>query len=164
MNITKVALFVAVFLGSFSQPSFASSDDFLTVQVKQAQLHSTPSFLGSVTSTLAYGDKVKFIEEKGAWKMVAIRKVKGWIHTSALTTKTVVLQAGKENVKTGATSGELAIAGKGFNAKVEAEFKSKNRNIDYKQVDKMETFTIKPLQMQTFLKQGEVNVPEEAAP
>jgi len=143
---------------------FSATNEILTVQVKQGQVRSTPSFLGSVTATLAYGDKVELIEDKGAWKMVTIRKIKGWMHMSALTTKTLALQAGKEDVKTGATSSELALAGKGFNPKVEAEFKNKNKHIDYTWVDRMEARAIKPGQMQAFLKQGQVNLPEGAVP
>ena len=164
MSRIRISLLAALFLCVFSRPLFSATNEFLSVQVKQGQLRSTPSFLGSVTATLAYGDKVELIEDKGAWKMVAIRKIKGWMHMSALTTKTIALQAGKANVKTGATSSELALAGKGFNAKVEAEFKSKNKNIDYTGVDRMEELAVKPDQMQAFLKQGQVNLPEGAAP
>jgi hypothetical protein len=156
----RIVLLAALFLCVFSRPLFSATNEFLSVQVKQGQVRSTPSFLGSVTATLAYGDKVEIIEDKGAWKMVAIRKIKGWMHMSALTTKTIALQAGKTDVKTGATGNELALAGKGFNPKVEAEFKSKNKHIDYTWVDRMEAFAIKPGQMQAFLKQGQVNSPE----
>jgi hypothetical protein len=164
MSRIRISLLAALFLCVFSRPLFSATNEFLTVQVKQGQLRSTPSFLGSVTATLAYGDKVELIEDKGAWKMVAIRKIKGWMHMSALTTKTIALQAGKADVKTGATSSELALAGKGFNAKVEAEFKKKNKNIDYNWVDRMEALAINPGQMQAFLKQGQVNPPEGVAP
>ncbi len=164
MSRIRISLLAALFLCVFSRPLFSSTNEFLSVQVKQGQLRSTPSFLGSVTATLAYGDKVQLIEDKGAWKMVAFRKVKGWMHMSALTTNTIALQAGKTDVKTGATSSELALAGKGFNAKVEAEFKSKNKHIDYTWVDRMEAFAIKPGQEQAFLKQGQVHLPEGAVP
>ena len=88
--------------------------------------------------------------------MVAIRKIKGWMHMSAVTTNKIILQAGKVDVKTGATAMSWPIAGKGFNANVEAEFKRKNRDIDFTKVDRMEALAIKPAQMQTFLKQGQV--------
>ena len=164
MSRIRISLLAALFLCVFSRPLFSATNEFLSVQVKQGQLRSTPSFLGSVTATLAYGDKVELIEDKGAWKMVAIRKIKGWMHMSALTAKTISLQAGKADVKTGATSSELALAGKGFNAKVEAEFKNKNKHIDYTMVDRMEALAIKSGQMQAFLKQGQVNLPERAVP
>ena len=163
MSQIRIFLLAALFLCVFSRPLFSATNEFLSVQVKQAQVRLTPSFLGSVTATLAYGDKVELLEDKGAWKMVAIRKIKGWMHASALTAKTVALQAGKTDVKTGATSSELALAGKGFNPKVEAEFKSKNKHLDYNLVDRMEkTFAFKPAQVQAFLKQGQVQ-PEEVA-
>jgi SH3-like domain-containing protein len=117
-------------------------------------------------ASLAYGDRVELIEDKGAWKRVAIRggKIKGWVHMSALSTKKIALRAGTADVQTGATSSELALAGKGFNARVEAEFKNKNKNIDYTWVDRMEMLAVKPDQMQAFLKQGQVNPPEGVAP
>ena len=111
-------------------------------------------------------NRVELIEDKGAWKRVAIRggKIKGWVHMSALSMKKIALRAGTADVQTGATSGELALAGKGFNAKVEAEFKNKNKNIDYTWVDRMEMLAVKPDQMLAFLKQGQVNPPEGVAP
>ncbi|MHB9098601.1 MAG: hypothetical protein ACYC5X_12360 [Syntrophales bacterium] len=164
MSRIRMPLLVALFLCVFSQPLFSATNEFLSVQVKQGQVRSTPFFLGSVKAILTYGDKVALIEDRGAWKMVAIRKIKGWMHTSALTTKKIVLQAGKADVKTGATSSDLAVAGKGFNAKVEAEFKNRNKNIDYTKVDRMEAFAVKPGQIQAFLKQGQVTVPEGTVP
>jgi hypothetical protein len=104
------------------------------------------------------------IEDKGAWKKVSIRKSSGWIHESALTTKTIVMRSGKANVAADASQGELALAGKGFNSKVEAEFKSKNNSAYYAWVDKMEAQPVKPSQMQNFLKQGQVTVPQETVP
>jgi hypothetical protein len=164
MFLIRIILVIALLLCSFNQASYSADDVFLTVQVKQGQLRSTPSFLGSITATCAYGSKVKLIEDKGAWKKVTIRKNTGWMHESALTTKTIILEAGKSDVKTGATKGELALAGKGFNSKVEAEFKSKNNAVNYTWVDRMETYTVKSSQMQAFLKQGQVVVPEETMP
>lgn len=164
MSRIRISLLAVLFLSLFSQPLFSATNEFLSVQVKQGQLRATPFFLGKVKALLAYGDRVELIEDRGAWKMVAIRKIKGWMHVSALSAKRIVLQAGKADAKTGTTSSELAVAGKGFNAKVEAEFKSRNKNIDYGRVDKMEALAIKPAQMQAFLKQGQVQAPEGGVP
>jgi uncharacterized protein YgiM (DUF1202 family) len=161
----RIVLLATLFLCVFSVPRLFSATTELSVQVKQAQVRSEPSFLGKVTGTVAYGEKVALIEDKGAWKNVSIRKIKGWMHESALTTKIIALQAGKADVKTGATGSELALAGKGFNPKVEAEFKSKNKQLDYAAIDRMEkTYTFKPGQVQAFLKQGQVQPPEGAKP
>jgi hypothetical protein len=48
------------------------------------------------------------------------------MHESALSAKRVKMQAGG-TAKTGATSDELALAGKGFNKDVEAQFKAAMR-------------------------------------
>jgi SH3-like domain-containing protein len=166
MKRLRIFLLAALFSCVFCLPLFSATQEFLSVQVKEGQMRSTPSFLGSVMVSLAYGDRVELIEDKGAWKKVAIRggKIKGWVHMSALSAKKVALRAGTADVQTGATSSELALAGKGFNAKVEAEFKNKNKNIDYAWVDRMEMLAVKPDQMQAFLKQGQVNPPEGGAP
>ncbi len=166
MSRVRTFLLAAFFLCVFCLPLFSATQEFLSVQVKEGQMRSTPSFLGSVMASLAYGDRVELIEDKGAWKRVAIRggKIKGWVHMSALSAKKIALRAGTADVQTGATSSELALAGKGFNAKVEAEFRSKNKDIDYNWVDRMEALAVKPEQMQAFLKQGQVNPPEEVAP
>ena len=133
----------------------------MSVQVKEGQLRSTPSFLGTIIAKLAYGDRVEIIQDQGTWKKVAVRGgVQGWMHASALTTKSIVLKAGAANVQTSATGGEIALAGKGFSEEVEKQYKKLNRNLDYAWVDRMERFQVSPEQMQAFLKQGDV-VPAE---
>jgi len=132
----------------------------LSVQVKEGQMRSTPSFLGAIVAKPAYGDRVALIEDRGAWKKVSARGVQGWMHASALTTKNIVLKAGAANVQTGATGGEIALAGKGFSEEVEKQYKSQNRSVDFTWVDRMERFKVSPEEMQAFLKQGQV-VPAE---
>ena len=78
------------------------------------------------------------------------------MHTSALTTKNIVLTAGTANVQTSATGGEIALAGKGFSEEVEKQYKSQNKNVDFTWVDRMENFKVTPEEMQAFLKQGQV--------
>ncbi len=129
----------------------------LTVQVREAQLRAAPSFLGKLTGTCAYGDRVTVLEERGDWKKVkASAGPSGWLHGSALTARRVVLQAGEPTAQTGASSDELALAGKGFNSDVEAEFKRRNRAVDFTWVDRMEKIRVAPGQMQAFLKAGGV--------
>jgi hypothetical protein len=132
----------------------------MSVQVKEGQLRSTPSFLGKIIANPSYGDRVEIIQDQGAWKKVAVGGVQGWMHAAALTSKTIVLKAGQQNVRTSATGGELALAGKGFSEEVEKQYKNLNHNLDYTWVDRMEKFQVSPEQMQAFLTQGNV-VPAE---
>jgi SH3-like domain-containing protein len=135
---------------------FADTPKTMSVQVKEGQLRSTPSFLAEIIAKPAYGDRVEIIQDQGPWKKVAIRGVQGWMHTTALTTKSIVLKAGATNVQTSATGSEIALAGKGFSEEVEKQYKNLNRNLDYAWVDRMEKFKVSPEQMQAFLKQGNV--------
>jgi SH3-like domain-containing protein len=139
---------------------YAQPPKTMSVQVKEGQLRSTPSFLAEIIAKPAYGDRVEIIQDKGPWKKVALRGVQGWMHTTALTTKSIVLKAGAANVQTSATGSEIALAGKGFSEEVEKQYKSLNRNLDYAWVDRMEKFKVSPEQMQAFLKQGSV-IPAE---
>ena len=128
-----------------------------TVQVREAQLRTTPSFLGKLTGTCAYGTKVTTVATQGDWEKVHTTDGKeGWLHTSALTAKRVNLQVGTPTATAAASGDELALAGKGFNSDVEAEFKRRNSEIDFGWVDRMEKISISSEQMQTFLKDGGV--------
>lgn len=142
----------------------AAPQKTMSVQIKEGQVRSTPSFLGTIVARLSYGDRVEVIQDQGNWKKVAVRGgAQGWIHTSALSTKSIVLKAGAGNVQTSATSGEIALAGKGFSEEVEKQYKKLNRNLDYAWVDRMERFQVSPEQMQAFLKQGSVAPAEGGA-
>ena len=128
----------------------------MSVQVKQGQVRATPSFLGKVTTTLAYGDRVETLEEKDGWIRIVPPggKAPGWIHSSALTEKRVVLKAGKKEADVAASTGELALAGKGFNAEVEAAFKAKNKDIDFTWIDRMQDMNVPPGRILAFVQEG----------
>jgi uncharacterized protein YgiM (DUF1202 family) len=162
MHRYKFIFYYLVLAGVLCLPVFSFAEETLSVQVKESELRATPSFLGKIVSKVAYGDRVTVIETKGAWKKVSLRggATQGWINSSALTTKKVVLQSGKTNVQTGATQNELALAGKGFNNQVESSYMAKNKKLDYSWLNKMETFKVTPDQMSAFLAKGEVMPPE----
>ena len=118
--------------------AFAGDQKVMSVQVKEGQLRAKPAFLAKIVATLAYGDRVVVLEEQTDWMRVSLEKdenVNGWLHKSALTKKEIALKAG---AATGQVSdSEVVIAGKGFNAQVEKEFKQKNPNLDYTWINKM---------------------------
>jgi uncharacterized protein YgiM (DUF1202 family) len=137
----------------------------MSVQVKKAELRSEPSFLSDVAGTLSYGENVNVIEQKGAWMRVTALtgQSPGWIHSSALTKKNLVLKSG-EGVQTGASSGELALAGKGFNSAVESQFKASHKDIDFKWVDRMEKWVVPAKKAETFLADGGLTPGKAGAP
>jgi SH3-like domain-containing protein len=126
----------------------------MSVQLKEAQLRADPSFLGAVVKTLPYGTPVSVVLENAGWsKVLTEDRQTGWIHSSGLSKRTVTL-AGAQEAQTSASSGELALAGKGFNSKVEAEFKTQNAAIDFAWVDRMEKTRISPDEIADFAKAG----------
>ena len=136
----------------------------MSVQVKNGQIRATPSFLGKVVAPLSYGDAVQVLGTKNDWVNVTGPKGQtGWIHNSALTKKKIEMASGSRDAQTGASSDELALASKGFNSDVEADFKSKHRNVDFTWVNRMEKYKVSPEQMQAFLTEGGLKPAEGGA-
>lgn len=141
--------------------SFAAAQSKMNVQVQNGQIRATPSFLGKVVVMVPYGAVVDVLQQKGDWSQVRNAQGQtGWMHKSALTTKRIVLSAGSTTAKSGASSDELALAGKGFNSDVEREYKAKNANLNFAAVDRMEKIKIPATEMQTFLQAGAITPAE----
>ena len=128
----------------------------MSVQVRDGQLRNRASFLGTVTATVAYGDRVTVSQTQAGWCEVATAAGKtGWIHESALTPKKVVLASGTADARVQSVgSEEVALAGKGFSKEVEAEYKKQNQDVDYTWVDWMGQQTVSSERLVAFLKQG----------
>ena len=143
-----------VFLAGFAVAAPAT----MSVQVKKGELRSSPSFLSAVVTTVAYGDRLTVEKSEGLWMYASPGggRQAGWIHSSALTTKRIAMKAGDKDAALAASSGEMALAGKGFNSAVEAEFKNRNHGLDFTWVDRMEQMKASPSEMQEFLAKGAV--------
>ncbi len=128
----------------------------LSVQVKAGDVRSTPSFLGNILAKLPYGARVAATGERGDWIGVAGGGVTGWMHRSALTEKEIVFKAGAADVDQYATSEEISLAGKGFSEEVENAYKSRNPNVDFTWIDRMEAITVSQNEMLRFLQEGQV--------
>jgi hypothetical protein len=141
--------------------AFAAGPVAMSVQVKTGQVLASPSFLGQVLTRVNYGDRLQVVEQQGDWsKVTTADGQSGWIHSSALTKKKITMSAGSQNAQTAASGDDLALAGKGFNSDVEADFKAKNRSVDFTWVDKMEKIKVQPAAMQQFLKDGGIQPAE----
>jgi hypothetical protein len=136
----------------------AEGQKTMHVQVKEGELRAAPSFLGAVVAPVKYGDPLEVLEVKGAWTRARVPQTEtaGWIHGTALSSERVKLAAGSSDAKVAASSGELALAGKGFNKDVEAQFKANNKDVDFTWVDRMETFRVTARESQAFLREGGV--------
>jgi hypothetical protein len=155
-----MTVFVLFLICLTTVSTLANERKFLSVQVKKTDIRSSPSFLGKILTGVSYGDQVEVRKEEGAWNMVSLTgtDIKGWIHTSALTSKRIVLRPGTSDVKQVATSDEVALAGKGFNKEVEREFRDRNPQIDLSMIDRMEKIVISQDQIKRFLTEGELSL------
>lgn len=127
----------------------------MSIQVNKTELRETPSYLGKVVTSLAYGDKVTVQSESGAWSQISSAGQSGWVHNSALTKKNIVMKSGA-GAQTSASSGEMALAGKGFSSDVENQFKANHKDINFAPVDKMEKIKIPISDIQEFAKAGKL--------
>lgn len=141
--------------------ALAAAPTTMSVQVKNGQLRVTPSFLGKIVAPVGYGVQVQVLETQGEWNKVSGGGATGWIHNSALSRKKIVMTAGQQTAQTGASSDELALAGKGFNSDVEAKFKADHKDIDFKWVDRMEKMRVTPEQSRDFFKDGGLSALEK---
>jgi hypothetical protein len=139
--------------------------DQMSVTVQKTPVRDKPSFLGKTLGTLVYADRVSVLDQstKGWFKVVGPDgKLQGWVSASALQAKKIELAAGSENVSQSASSGEVALAGKGFNETVEKEYKADGK-LDYTWVDRMGKIEVSPDQLSTFIAQGGLSSPDGGA-
>jgi hypothetical protein len=54
------------------------------------------------------------------------------------------------------SSDEVALAGKGFTPEVESGYRAKHPEMDFGQVDKVESFKVDPAALQAFIKEGDL--------
>lgn len=141
---------------------WAAGAKIMSVQMKQSELRSSPSGLGSVVTTVKQGDALTVIEEKGMWTKVSLGDKVGWIPSSSLVKGTLKVKAGDKDAQVVASSDEMSLATKGFTSQVEADFKNQHKDIDFTWVDKMGQIKISAEAMRNFLKQGAVE-PEKGA-
>ena len=136
----------------------------MSVNVKETQVREAAGYLGKVLGTLAYGDQVQVLESKKDWARIKApaKKLEGWINMSALTAKKVVLSSGSAAADQNASSGEVALAGKGFNSQIEAENRQ-DAKFDYATVDRMSLFVVQPEQVSAFLEQGKLAAAQEGS-
>ena len=126
----------------------------MSVQVRGCKVRATPSQLGRVVATVAYGAVVEAGAPQNGWYSVTTADGKtGWLHESALSKKPIAMRAGATDAATGVSSDEVALAGKGFNEQVEAKLK-KDGKLDYTWVDRMATFTAAADRIEQFRTQG----------
>ncbi len=129
----------------------------LTVKVQTTSLRATPKFYASAVQTLSAGDKVEKIAAQSGWFQVRTSGgVVGWVHSSAVEVPKFDLMASNKALKTQASAGEVALAGKGFNKQVEESYRAKHKDLSFAWVDRMLQIKIAAAQVEEFMKKGKL--------
>ncbi len=122
------------------------------ISVREGQVRSNPGFLGRIIYIAQYGEAVKVLEVRGDWVKVQAEEtgVQGWLHSTAIAeTQSLRLEGADGSRTSGATSREIALAGRGFNEQVEARYESE-KGLDFRLVDEMEGYGIPPDELGDF--------------
>jgi uncharacterized protein YgiM (DUF1202 family) len=153
----KILLLGMVLLAAAGLPAFGES---MYIMVKETQARDKPSYLSKVITKLKYGDPVEILQQEKDWYKVKLPGGKvGWLHSSALSRTKVVLNAGKADAARYGDSKDVVLAGKGFNADVEKEYK-KETKLDFSAIDKLEKIVVSPEQKEDFLLKGRLKAAE----
>ncbi len=161
-RITFLFIAAAAFSALGAASAAAADAKEMSVTVKETQVRAKPSYVGKILGNLAYGDAVKVAESKDGWARISVpgKKLEGWINESALTEKKIALKAGSSAASQKASSGEAALAAKGFNEQIESENR-KDPTYDYDAVDAMERMIASQEAVAAFLKAGFLSGGEE---
>ena len=155
MNFSKSILVSLVLLSSLLNA------EMLSVQVKHTFLRSKASFLGKSITKLSYGEQVQSKEIKNNWYQVEVLKNGsiGWVHSSALIDKMIVLKTSNRLSTTSVSQSEVLMAGKGVNKQVESEYRKQNNRLNFKLVDKIEnTKAVSRSQLIRFAQNGKLSI------
>lgn len=128
----------------------------MNIQVREAVVKTSPNYMATSVGTLTYGMQVNVVGEQGNWYQVD--QPAGWLPKSALTKHKVAVNPDAKFSKGTAKHDEVALAGKGFNPDVEAEFKRDNAGLaaSFTQVDRVEGFGASDEELRTFQTAGKL--------
>lgn len=149
-KLMSVLLFAFLVSAVYAKP--AATITYMYVAVDTVAVKAKASVTSQKVGELVYGDSVQVLNEKGSWMEVmssSDESIKGWVNSGSLTKKKIVVNSKK--VSTDAS--ELALAGKGFNSTIEAEF-SQEQDLSFTAVDDIESETPTLEEIIEFIKEG----------
>lgn len=131
------------------------------VQVENAKLRAQPQAWAKTVGDVRYGDELNVLENAGesgaaGWIKVQVRSLSGFIHSSAITPRKVVLAGKSGGTRLGADSADIVLAGKGFNREVEGEYARSNPSLNFREVDKMERIAVADAEIINFVQMGKL--------
>jgi uncharacterized protein YgiM (DUF1202 family) len=135
--------------------------EVLKVAQPQQSIYPDPDFSSTPTAQVPVGAEVNVITQAGDWYKVEYQGTAGWINRQAFGQPQTGskfnlpgLLVGKPVKET--SSDEVALAGKGFSPEVENSYRAKHPEMNFAQVDRIESFNVPPAKLQAFIQEGDL--------
>lgn len=143
---------ILLFAGALAAAPAAA--ETVTVIIKRSMIRKAPKHYAPPVSAVELGDRLESAKQAGGWHSVRFAGKAGWLHQSAVTAKTIKLGNAKNVGSMGTSADELTLAGKGFNAEVEKEYRKAKPQADFRAVDALEKKKTPEKDLRRFLAAG----------
>jgi hypothetical protein len=161
-RVQGLILALAVVLSLAAMPAVGNAE-IAYVQVATTSLRSAPQHWAGTIASLRYGDSV-IIEgsaetaTKGVpgWMKVKAGNRQGFIHRSAITDRQVVIEGRAGGAVQNANSGDIVLAGKGFNSEVESRYAARGGGENYAEVDRVMARRVSDQELGSFIRAGKL--------
>ena len=135
--------------------------EVLKVTQPNQSLYPDPDFASTAVAPLPVGAEVNVERQAGDWYKVEYQGKTGWINRQAFPPPATGSKFSLGGLLTGTpvkqtSSDEVALAGKGFTPEVESGYRSKHPEMDFAQVDKIESLKVDSATLQAFIKEGDL--------
>ena len=135
--------------------------EVLKVTQPNQSLYPDPDFASTAVAPVPVGAEVNVERQAGDWYKVEYQGKTGWINRQAFPAPQAASKFSLSGLLTGApvkqtSSDEVALAGKGFTPEVESGYRSKHPEMNFAQVDKIESFKVDSATLQAFIKEGDL--------
>jgi hypothetical protein len=135
--------------------------EVLKVVQPNQSLYPDPDFASTPVAPVPVGAEVNVERQAGDWYKVEYQGKTGWINRQAFPPPATGSKFSLGGLLTGTpvkqtSSDEVALAGKGFTPEVETGYRSKHPEMNFAQVDKIESFKVDSATLQAFIKEGDL--------
>jgi uncharacterized protein YgiM (DUF1202 family) len=135
--------------------------EVLKVSQPNQSLYPDPDFASTPVGTVPEGAEVNVERQAGDWYKVEYQGNTGWLNRQAFPPPPTSSKFSLGGLLTGTpvkqtSSDEVALAGKGFTPEVESGYRAKHPEMNFAQVDKIESLKVDPATLQAFIKEGDL--------
>jgi len=133
-----------------------AATDTVTVIVKKAAIRRDKQFYAPAIAEGAYGETFSVQARGSGWVKVATKAGEGWLNETAVSTKKVAASSSGAAAGGKVDERDVANAAKGFNPKVESEYRKKNPTANFAAVDRMEKLEANEKAVESFVNDGHI--------